>query len=498
MANSLQASEQGIKIAERALQNFDFAKTSKKLADLASSLINGNKLNHKGNVSTSVLGRFWNRASIAKANFVAICKALEVNWEEVAGITTSQEECQEQNITKPSSLEKVIATHDWATFNNELWAGRKELVDQLQLKIQGSCRLLLITGITGIGKTTLSEKLVATLQEGWLSFHLVQEIFDDSTQVKDFPSVAIKLLSDMGENLSEEDRKEEQKLLKRLLQCLHTKHYLLMFQSLEWLLKGNEETGWSGFVDESWGKFFEGFIKAESCKSRIIITSQDLPTPLRTLSVGNENRLYCQLLEGLTAPERLEFFAKRGIVTDVIPTDSLYLTKIGAAYEGHPLALTIIAGEIVNKPYSGDIASYWNKYGHEIVEIEKSQQTEVDERSISDKFQLDRFSTDLRKIVKIKIERTFERLCKEVPTAYQLLCLAAEFRHPVPEDWWLEYLCSYPFNCSKKEQEAAISALRDRYLLEKVIIEGETRIRQHNLIRSVALEHRNKMDTQYE
>lgn len=47
--------------------------------------------------------------------------------------------------------------------------------------------------------------------------------------------------------------------------------------------------------------------------------------------------------------------------------ESEYLQRIIQIYEGHPLALRIIAGEIRETPYHSDISAYWHDYGQEIV-----------------------------------------------------------------------------------------------------------------------------------
>jgi len=51
------------------------------------------------------------------------------------------------------------------------------------------------------------------------------------------------------------------------------------------------------------------------------------------------------------------------------------------------------------------------------------------------------------------------------------------------EDW----------DCDREKQELALDALRDRFLVEEELIDDEIHLRQHNLIRSVALEHLKKL-----
>jgi len=52
------------------------------------------------------------------------------------------------------------------------------------------------------------------------------------------------------------------------------------------------------------------------------------------------------------------------------------------------------------------------------------------------------------------------------------------------EDW----------DCDENQQETALEALRDRYLVEEVVENDKFLLRQHNLIRSVALEHLRQLD----
>jgi len=68
-------------------------------------------------------------------------------------------------------------------------------------RIQASCRLLILVGIAGIGKTALAERLAVELQDwfdgDWSRFH--QENFDNEEQSIDFASVAARWLERWGE-----------------------------------------------------------------------------------------------------------------------------------------------------------------------------------------------------------------------------------------------------------------------------------------------------------
>jgi len=54
------------------------------------------------------------------------------------------------------------------------------------------------------------------------------------------------------------------------------------------------------------------------------------------------------------------------------------------------------------------------------------------------------------------------------------------------------------WDCNSEEQKLALEALRDRYLVEEVVENDQLLIRQHNLIRSVALDHRKQLEDENE
>ncbi|MFB2877754.1 tetratricopeptide repeat protein [Floridanema aerugineum] len=403
----------------------------------------------------------------------------------------------EVNNTTPNSQYSTQPASPNFLAYDDVWVGRESVIQELSRRVQESCRLLILVGMIGIGKTALGERLAVELShwfdDDWTKFH--QENFDNEEQTSDFASVAARWLEKWGELITPEDRKDTQRLLHRLVRHLQENRYLVQIDSLENILQGNEEEGWSDFQDEWWVRFFQSLLAADICQSCIILTSQDLPAQIPTMGTKYQNFWYCQPLSGLEKPEQLVLFEKTGLEISINSPGRAYLERIGSAYEGYPLALRVIAGEIRNQPFNGNVVAYWNQYGREVEEVEKAieeAKTKGITASADDKFNLHRYTRQLRRNVRVRLEKTFERLKKNVRYAYILLCEASVYRSPVPEDFWLSHLEDWERN--EEEPQVLLDALRDRFLVEEVIENNQCLLRQHNLIRSVALEHLRKLD----
>lgn len=467
MVLTLKASESGRKIIDQARKSKGLTANSSKWCGYVPT-------------SPATLKRFREGKPISQDVFIKLCEAVGANWEDIA-----------DNLTPPSSQPELLP--EFSQFDVS-WVGREQLITDLKQKIQASCRVLIITGITGIGKTALAEKLVFDLQQDrlksdWTKFH--QENFDDQNQASDFASVAMRWLEEGGQTVTQEERRNTEQILNRLVNFLVNCPYLIVMDSLELIMKGNEDEGWSDFEDEWWVKFFHSLLATSTCQSRLILTTQESPgqMPSRYTKFW-----YSQTLSGLEPPEQLALFDKTGLDIELSSGHKPYLERIGSAYEGHPLALRVIAGEIGDKPFFGNVTAYWNTYGKEIEEVEKAI-AEAKEQGIikgaDDQWKLDRYSRNLRQRVRSRLKIAFSRLEQDAFNAYLLLCSASIYRCAVPPNYWLSLLED---DCDEEQQEIALEILRNRYLLEENTENCQYVIRQHNLIRSAALERLKEMD----
>ncbi|EKV01592.1 TPR repeat-containing protein [Leptolyngbya sp. PCC 7375] len=364
-------------------------------------------------------------------------------------------------LTNPKNLTSTRTTLLFSAYDAATWVGRGSIITTLTQKLQNGCRILSLTGITGIGKTALAERLVVEANENGSPFHRLN--FDDRGQGRDFLSGALTLLTRLGAVVTAEDQKAPQNALKHILKILRDNQFLVQIDSLEVLLQGNEQTGWYTFIDSLWIDFFQQLLAAEICHSQILITTQAIPDELEEIGARYPRYWYHQRLGGLLELEQLQLFEKNGLNPNCTETETL--KQIGQLYQGHPLVLQVIAKDILDKPFNGNAKLYWQHHQPEFDEIKNSKEKRSSSRALQ-----------LR--VKQRVEQSLKRLPVD---AYQILCSSSVYRHSVPEDFWLAMLEQLP----EQERWTALELLKSSNLVEEELRrDGILLLRQHNLVRS--------------
>ena len=432
-------------------------------------------------IALSTVNNFCRGINVSVSKFTEICDALGLEPSLISrslDAETSLEGKSEDDATP-------IVTAQFFAYD-AFWVGRESLIAELSDRLHSSCRLLLIAGLSGIGKTALSERLTLALQTQRSGDRLLRENFDNPND-DDFASFAARLLEECNLAVAPEERGQSDLLSRRLVAYLQANPTLVLIDSLEQILQGNETTGWSEFKDSGFLSFFRAILATPTFQSRFILTSQERPPELDAIASRYPNFYFAQPLTGLSEIEQEALFAQTGF------TPHAALTRMGKAYEGHPLALRTILGEIGDRPFFGNVDAYWKRYGKEIEAVEKAIAAAAagDTTGAGDKWRLDRFTRALQLSVQQRLEYTFARLRQDAKFAYILLCESSVYRCPVPEDWWLSHLEDWAQD--EVEQLRALEVLRDRYLVEEKFEEAELLLKQHNLIRSVSLAHLKKL-----
>ncbi len=360
------------------------------------------------------------------------------------------------------------------------WVGRETLIGELIAKLQGDCRVLSLVGITGIGKTSLAAQLTREPQmQEFLPRVKTLSFYQGSL---DFQVVAQRVL---GENLASQPEllQNEDAMVRKIVHKLQSQPCLLVLDMLEAVLQADTQGG-HRFEQPVFGKFLDAVVSAPEMRSRLILTSQYRPP------VGAEGRFlerhHTEPMKGLDRTEARMLFAAWNVKINS-DVDGEYLDRMIAVYEGHPLALRVIAGEI-RSPYEGDIQAFWDEYGYEIEEVERLK-TATEGDPSQDREDLT-FTIDLKDLVRKRIESSVSRLREDYPLAYQLFCMGGTNRRAENRRAWLFLIGEFP----REEQKLAFETLQRRFLLESEKVKSKVYYRLHSMIRGVALEHLRAFD----
>ena len=359
----------------------------------------------------------------------------------------------------------AVPPPNFSTYNSATFTGRTNETVTLTACLRGSCRILAITGMTGIGKTALAERVVANVMDSTETDTLPYYRFslDDRSLTPEFASSGAALLRELGEEPTLADQKDPANLVEHILQRLRRQPCRLQIDSLERLLQSDEQEGWSKFRDLLWLDLLQKFLAGTNCPSQLILTSQDIPGDLDVVVSRYTQFWHCEALQGLHLSEQLTLFQNLGLTLS--DGDGELLQHIGTFYDGHPLVLQVIAEEIRQRPFQGNIRQYWQHYKAEFTSDAPTTATKLDRSRI------------FRRRVRHRVEQTIQRL---PDPARQMLCASAVFRRPVPVSFWLAIT-------SKDSPYLAFDTLVDRSLVEYTPTDGDILlVRQHNLIRSVA------------
>lgn len=305
---------EGLAVADRARKRLGWTKTSTA------------RWWQDAHTSRATLRRFWHGDRIQREIFIAICAAVGISeWQAIA------EPCEADF---DPAIPEFPPIRDWQEAPDlDSFFGRDRELAQLEQWIP-SAKLILISGIGGIGKTALTLAFADSIQlqfQGviWRSLHhspSVEALLDSLLSTLEGTTVS---------NLA--------KGTTQLLHHLKHRRYLLILDGLEAVLQSRElETEYSHFLQT---------LSRDRHQSCILITSREQP---QTLPIEGINRQGLTLT-GLPKTEAVALLKSRGLTGK-----ELGISALIHLYRGNPFALKIVT-PLIQTVFGGNVAAFLNQ-----------------------------------------------------------------------------------------------------------------------------------------
>jgi WD40 repeat protein len=321
-APTLKASQQGLEIVERFLKLKGWTKTST------------SRWWVEANSSRMTLRRFWHpeKHQISRQTFIDICRAVGIqDWQSIVDIPIPDD--IQPNIDLGVLLNESLEYQDWGEAPDvENFYGREAELTQLeQLIVVEQSKLVMLLGMGGIGKTTLTVALADQLQNKFDRF--IWRSLRDAPPLEEILSELIPFLS-QPEQIEVSDDIERQ--LKQIMKALSQHRCLLVLDNIESILDSDTGHYWDGY--ENYGNLFRR-IAEERHQSCLILTSREQIPEFSRLS-GKKVRSLS--VKGLSPKAGRELLFKVG----EIATSEVELQAILEHYAGNPLALKMVAASV--------------------------------------------------------------------------------------------------------------------------------------------------------
>ncbi len=332
----------------------------------AASALLGTSWAKDGVLASGISEGTWKRFLAGKvpinANaFKAYCQVLGLDWESVAerpeALTPAPAPSSAAGDPVIHPQQQMQQDWDNAPDVSVFYGRQPELATLQQWMMQDACRLVLLLGMGGIGKTALAVKLAQGVTDlGQAESGCVRPPFEAVIwrSLRNAPSpesIVAELIHFFSHQQITDLPMDLDGRLTQLLSYLRANRCLVILDNAESILKSGDRTGQYQAGYEGYGDLFR-CVAETAHPSCVVVTSREKPKGLAAFE-GEALPVRSLQLSGLPEPDSKALFSIKG---DFAATDDQWQALI-ARYGGNPLALKIVAAAIRDF-FSGDIAQF--------------------------------------------------------------------------------------------------------------------------------------------
>ncbi|HEY9804181.1 MAG TPA: tetratricopeptide repeat protein [Leptolyngbyaceae cyanobacterium] len=335
-------------------------------------------------ISKNTVNKFFTGKIIEYLNFEEICRALNLEVNEIAEFIDGEiEEPQAAPEPQPSQKSKVVLQQ--AIPSVPVWKGRDEILTQLQQTIlspENAPKVLAIIGQGGIGKTSLVVKLLAALGMNISNQNLAENcpyqcvMYFKTQEGTSFDDVVEFILKEgFGIQTTENFKTADEKISKIIQGFLQTR-CLLVLDNLESILQPANHSLAGKAISPDWGKLLNALVYQQH-QSQTILTSREVPADLADIRYPDaepDSELVNIIpLAGVATAAGVEILQQRQL------QDSLAdLYWISERVDGHVFLLTQLAAIGKGKPgYLRKHPELVTKKAEPILKEQLARQTEA-------------------------------------------------------------------------------------------------------------------------
>lgn len=335
---------------ETVLQGAWDGKTYEQMAETSSYAVNYLKNDAGPN--------FWKLLStalgekVSKANFRAVLeRQSKSSYGAASNIQLQQVLQPQESISQP----EVEAAHsrasnfvDWGKAPDiRVFYGRHKELDDLQKGIlEKNYRLVALVGMRGIGKTTLTVKLVERLKT--MFNYVIWRSLDD-----DPPPPLENLLADIIKFLSNQQKTnlpgDVDDKISLLMECLRSSRCLLVLDNAESLMQAGAHAGHYREGYEEYAELLKR-VGTERHQSCLVLTSRENPEEIVELE-AKALPVRSWTIQGLEEAHARQIFESKGL------SDEEYWGELIKLYERNPLTLQIVSARIQNS-FGGKVSEF--------------------------------------------------------------------------------------------------------------------------------------------